>query len=770
MSDLLKEYLRNRHLLLILDNFEQVEATAPLLSDLLASCPKLKILVTSRAVLHIQGEQEFPVPSLALPDLKRLPDSASLTQYAAAALFLQRAQAIKPDFQITPTNARAIAEICTRLDGLPLAIELAAARIKLLPPQALLTRLSRRLQMLTGGPLDAPVRQQTLRSAIAWSYNLLDVQQQRLFRRLSIFVGGCTLEAVESIYNALDDDDGVVPVLDGIASLIDESLLQQTAQEEEPRLVILETIREYGLELLATTGELEATRQAHARYYLGLAEEAEVEFGSSEQALWLQRLEQEHDNLRAALSWTLEQAADEEVVYRREQALRLGRALHQFWISHAHLHEGRTFLERAVAVSLGAAPALRAKALIAAADLALVQGNDRRGEALAEEGLLFCREVEDRAGIAFCLYELGFFATRRGECARARSLLEESAALYRVLGNEERLGWTLFALGRLNVRRGEYVMAHADYEQALALFRKLDNQVGIAEMLVLIAEVLFYSEGDLGTARSLSDEGLMLSRKSGNDWLVALSLIISAEIALFRQDDITRARLLSEEALELSRKLGIKDYIAESLSLIAWVEARQENYPVVRSLYEESLTLAREIDYRVGIPFYLEGLAQGVAAQGERVWAVRLWGTAEYLRESISSPLPLVFRTAYERAVAAARMQLGKKAFAVAWAEGRTMTLDQVLGPQGREIIPEEVASMAQSPTTRTLPTYPAGLTTREVEVTRLVANGLTDAQIAERLVISPRTVTTHLTSIYNKLGVNSRSAATRFAVEHGLV
>ncbi len=244
----LKAYLQEKHLLLLLDNFEQVVAAAPLLADLLASCPELKMLVTSRAVLRIQGEHEFPVPPLALPDLKQLPDGETLSHYAAVSLFLQRAQAIKPDFHMTEANARAIAEICIRLDGLPLAIELATARIKLLPPQALLSRLDKRLHVLVGGTRDAPARQQTLRNTIAWSYNLLDEKEQQLFQWLSVFVGGYTLEAVESLCVALGDGDGTMPVLDTVASLIDKSLLQQMEWEkEEPRLVMLETIREYGL-------------------------------------------------------------------------------------------------------------------------------------------------------------------------------------------------------------------------------------------------------------------------------------------------------------------------------------------------------------------------------------------------------------------------------------------------------------------------------------------------------------------------------------------
>jgi len=322
----LKAFLRDKHLLLLLDNFEQVISAAPDLAELLITCPHLKILVTSRAVLHIQGEHEFPVPPLALPKRTQLSANDDLSQYAAVALFLERALAIKPDLALTEANLQAIAAICVHLDGLPLAIELAAARIKLFPPRALLQRMTHRLDVLTGSVQGAPARQRTLRHTIAWSYNLLDVTDQQLFRRLSVFVGSYTLEAVEALYHADADEAG--QVLDGVASLIDKSLLLQIEREgEEPRLVMLETIREFGLEVLAASGEEEMTRQAHAAYYLALAEEAEPEYGGPQQVVWLERLEREHGNLRAALQWSIEPGATQQ---RIEIGLRLGGALRRF--------------------------------------------------------------------------------------------------------------------------------------------------------------------------------------------------------------------------------------------------------------------------------------------------------------------------------------------------------------------------------------------------------------------------------------------------------
>ena len=341
MLEQLQVFLRERQVLLLLDNFEQVIRAAMHVADLLSSCPHLKVLVTSREVLHVRAEHEFPVPRLSLPDPKCLPDLVALSQYEAVTLFIQRAQAVRPEFQVTNANAQAVAEICVRLDGLPLAIELAAVRIKLLPPQALLTRLGQRLQLLTGNARDVPARQQTLRSTIQWSYDLLDAQEQQLFCLLSTFVGGGTLEAVEEVSAALGDT--TLPVLDGVASLIDKNLLQQTVQEgEEVRLLMLETVREYGWEALAKLQEREAIQAAHAAYYLALAEEAELALGGPQELLWLERLGREYDNLRAALHWLrLQGSRVEGGGEAAEQAVRLETALSWFWTLRGYQNDGR---------------------------------------------------------------------------------------------------------------------------------------------------------------------------------------------------------------------------------------------------------------------------------------------------------------------------------------------------------------------------------------------------------------------------------------------
>ena len=672
--DLLKASLQDKHLLLLLDNFEQILVAAPQLAALLTSCPHLKILVTSRATLHIQGEHEFPVPSLALPDLKQLPPPDALSHYAAVALFLQRAQAVKPTFQLTATNARAIAEICVWLDGLPLTIELAAARIKLLSPPALLARLEHRLQVLTSGSQDAPTRQQTLHNTLQWSYDLLDAAEQRLFRRLSVFVGGCTLAAAEAVCGG---GNGVAsPVLDGVASLIDKSLLLPLLQQgEEPRLVMLETIREYGLEALAANGEMEATRQAHATYYLKLAEEAEPELIGPQQAVWLDRLEGEHDNLRAAMWWLLERKKGEQT---GEMILRLAQALEVFWEVRGHWSEGWNFLERALAGSAEVASPVRAQAFKAAASFALCQGELEQAEVLCEKSLSLFREFGDTAGIGFALHLLAIIAWRRGNLALARSLLEETLALFREVGDKKSGAWSLFLLARLVMKQGEYTKARSLLEENVALHRELEHKRGLTGSLLGLAEVLFVAQGDPATIRSLLEEGLALAREVGEKEDIVNSLVLLGQLALSQGDTVT-ARSLAEESLGIAREMENRWSIAGSLSLLARVEAYRGDYAAAYAFYKESLALARKLGAKEPIAFNLEGLAGAVALQGALAWAVRLWGAAEVLREAIGVPMPLVHRAEYEHSVAAARAQLGEEAFATAWAEGRAMPLEQAI-------------------------------------------------------------------------------------------
>ncbi|HZU00201.1 MAG TPA: tetratricopeptide repeat protein [Ktedonobacteraceae bacterium] len=681
LLDLLKSSLRKKKLLLLLDNFEQVVHAAPSLADLLTACPKLKILVTSRIVLHMQAEHEFAVPPLALPDLTCLPDLSAVSQYEAVAFFISRAQAVKPSFQLTHANALAVAEICARLDGLPLAIELAAARMKLLTPQALLSRLSQRLQVLTSTTRDTPARQQTLRNTIAWSYNLLDAYEQQLFRRLSVFVGGCTLEAAEAVCAEPGNEGG--QVLDGVASLTDKSMLQQTEVGEEPRLVMLETIREYGLECLAAGGETEASRQAHAVYYLALVEETEPKLLGPEQVVWFERLEREHDNLRTAMRWLLERGGDRHSV---EMALRLVSALQRFWQMSGHFSEGRNFLERAL--SIGAsfantqiAASARAKALAVAADLALFDLYDaNQAEGLCRESLTLYRTLGDKQGIATSLSLLGWVAQRRFNREEACALHEEGLALSRELGDKRGIAEALYDLSYLAFSQGDYDKAYALKEESLALFRELGDTWSIAYLLLQVVSVASY-QGNYDKACPAAEEGLALFRELGDKEGIADALHSLGGVIL-NQGNYARARVVLEEGLALYRDLGLKRGIARVLFSLGRVAFSQGDYAKAEALHQEDLHLFKELDDKWLIALSLEELGAVVAMQGKPRWAARLVGAAAALREAIGSiPLPAE-RTNYERGIAFARTQLGEDAFVAALAEGRAMTPEQVLAAQ----------------------------------------------------------------------------------------
>jgi predicted ATPase/class 3 adenylate cyclase len=669
----LVEVLQQKQVLLLLDNFEQVVEAAPQVAELLMSCPQLKLLVTSREVLHVRSEHEFAVPPLALPDPAHLPKLASLARIPAVALFLQRAQAARPEFRLTSANARAVAEICVRLDGLPLAIELAAARMKLLSPQALLTRLDQPLNVLTGGARDVPARQQTLRNTIEWSYHLLTAREQRLFRWLSVFVGGCSLEAAEAVCSA--PGDGAGQVLDGVASLVDKSLLQRVEQpeqgSEDQRLLMLETIREYGLEALIASGEEAVARQAHADYFLRLAEEAEPALKGPLLVDWLERLEREHSNLRIAMQWAVENG-------QGEVALRLGIALERFWVVRGQRNEGLTFLQKALAGSEGVAASIRAKALLTAGRIAFNQSSYDQGEKLAQEGLALFRELGDKRGIALALNRLGVAAWRRGDFRSARVLLEEDLALFRELGDRDRVAWSLFMHGLLESKQGDYATASHRFEESLALFRELGNKRGIAASLTQLAGTLFVSQGNQDMIYPLLQQGLSLDREVGDKEGMAVASLLMGWVTLKQGDKVT-ARSRVEESLALYRGMEHREGVAEALGMLGKVEAARGDNAFARSLYKESLSIAQEIGDRELLASGLEGLASVVAMQGEPAWAARLWGTAEALREAIGAPLPPVERASYEQAVASTRDDMGEESFAAAWAEGRAMTAEQAL-------------------------------------------------------------------------------------------
>ena len=716
-------FLRDKHLLLILDNFEQVVTAAPLIEDLLTACPLLKIVVTSRAVLHLQAEYEYPVAPLTLPDLKQSPAGEDFVNSAAIALFVQRAQAALPSFRLTQANAHTIAQICVQLDGLPLAIELAAARSRLLPPQALLARLSRRFEVLTGGAQTLPERQQTLRNTLKWSYDLMDANEQQLFRRLAVFVGGWTLEAVEALGNAVHETQDAVAVLNGMASLIDKSLVRQVEKEgTEPRFAMLLTVREYGLDCLREYGEEERIQRVHAGYYLALAEEAEPHLRGAQQLLWLRRLDREQENLRAALGWLI---AREEV----EQPLRFCGALWWFWYTRGYWSEGRRWLKAVLALpATGERTAMRARALGAAGELAVHQGDEREAHRLLTESVALLREGADERELVIPLARLGEALIWQGELTAGVRLMQESIALCRKLGCTWELARVLFMFGYIAWLQGDLVQAVALAQESLQLARDLGDKHLIAYALNNLGYTTWL-QGDLVQATALAEEGLLLTRELDDKALITLPLETLGSIVL-SQGDLERAIACFTEGLSVSQELG-------NQAFIAW---------------------------------HLMGLARVAVAQAQLKRAARLLGAAE-IRYDVNKELNPNQREDYERMKSSVRAQLGEQAFAAAWAEGRTMTLEQILAATEPVSTSEPFLPAGHSPAiVKPAPTYPDDLTAREVEVLRLVAQGWTDAQIAERLVISRRTVNTHLTSIYRKIQVSSRSAATRYAVDRKLL
>jgi predicted ATPase/DNA-binding NarL/FixJ family response regulator len=603
----LVDHLCDRSLLLVLDNFEQIVAAAPSLARLLAGCPALKMLVTSRAALRLSAEHEFPVPPLDLPDPKRLPDLEALSRYDAVTLFIQRARAARPDFQVTNASAPAVAELCARLDGLPLAIELAAARVKLLSPQAMLARLGQRLSLLTGGARDLPARQQTLRSTIDWSYDLLDPAERTLFARLAVFVGGCSLEAVEAVCNAggdlsLDPLAGSElalsaakgqAVLDALALLVDRSLLRQAeGPDGEPRFAMLETIREYAVERFEAGGDAETWRQRHAEYYLALAEQAAPELVGPRQASWLERLEREHDNLRAALSWALE---DDQA----ELGLRLAGALGRFWEVRGHFGEGRGWLERTLSRWPEGPAAARAVALNAAGSLAYHAADYERAVTLHEQALELRRMLEDRRGMAASLHNLGITALHLSDLDRAEALCAEGRALWRAVGDDRGVAISLNSSAILARNRGDHERARAHYDESLALFRGIGDTWGVGLVLNNLARVARDVE-DWDRVAALSGESLALFQELGDRrgvaWVLSNLTVVAGRRGFWEQ---------------AARLHGAAEALREAIGAVALGLS-----PAELAAHEAAVATART---RLGDVAFAEAMAAGRTMPPEQV-------------------------------------------------------------------------------------------------------------------------------------------------------
>jgi predicted ATPase/serine/threonine protein kinase len=640
----LKEYVSglSQPMLLLLDNFEHLVVAAPVIAQLLTIGPKLKAVVTSQAPLHVYGEHEFPVPPLALPDLKSIPPLEALSHLPAVALFVERARAVKHEFVLTKENAPAVASICARLDGLPLAIELAAARIKLLSPSAMLARLESRLNLLTGGALDLPTRQQTLRSTVDWSHGLLNPSEQTLFRRLSVFTGGCTLEGVEAVCDTKGNLG--LDVLDGIASMVDKSLAQHVEQvDAETRFVMLSTIREYALERLAGSDDEAATRRAHAAYYLVLAEEGAEDAVSHPE--WLDRLEAEHDNFRMALDY-LVKTGD------ADWGLRLGAALFHFWETREHLTEGRNAIARLLALKGAAArPKLRARLLFAAAVLAGEQGDYGSGQRLLEESLETCLELNDSRGVAVALNALAVNARDRGDLAVASSLFERCVAIWKDLGDSADIARALSNLANVMKLQGEYERASSLYDECLTMFRKAGDGAGVAWTLNY--------QGDVAREKS----------------------------------DFAAAHSFCEQSLAAFRQLRDGWGVASALSDLASLCGDQGNNAEARRLYGESIKMFQELGHKRGIARVLECLAASAAAQSNAEQSLHLAGAAAALRQRLGAPLTPAEQPRLEKALEFARRTLGNAAGLAAWMEGWAMPVEQAV---------EEALNSAAQPSLRT--------------------------------------------------------------------
>jgi predicted ATPase/transcriptional regulator with XRE-family HTH domain len=669
----LKYALRTRQLLLVLDNFEQVTAAAPLAGELLAAAPHLKILVTSRVPLHIYGEHEFAVPPLALPDLVRLPPLGELLLCPAVELLVARAQAVKQDFALTEANAPDVAAICARLDGLPLAIELAAVRIKLFAPRALLARLGGAhndtpLHLLTGGPRDRLARQQTLRNAITWSYDLLDTGEGALFRRLGVFVGGCSVDAVEAVCTA--DGHPPLDVLEVLGALVDHSLLQQAEQADgEPRFNLLEMLREYALERLVEHGEATTLHQAHAMYYLDLAKRAEPELRSAQREIWLRRWDVEIYNLRAALEWLHEHAP--------EQGLRLAEATWMFWNLRGYHGEARDWLTRLLArAGMQVDPVLRAKAVTDTALCAYFQG-DPTARALAAESVALWHPFGDHPEHANALGNQALTMAAQSNFSAACDYMVESVAMARRVGDRRQLAMSLIMQGNIRWQCGDFAQAEASLEESKRLYQALGDMWGVAWPLVFLGRTAA-DQGDLARATACFAESLRAFRDSGDRWATRLVLDSLGNMA-YLQGDYQRAAAWYEESLALWRELGNRRGSADALDSLAQVALVQGDIGRATALLQESIVLCRDLDYRSGLAWNLQhlGTAAGMFGRAER--AAQLWGAAEGLYEAAGKTMRIIDQGIYERTVGTIRLQLGEAAFTAAWAAGHAMSLEQAI-------------------------------------------------------------------------------------------
>ena len=708
---LLVEALREKRALIVLDNLEQVMEAAPDIGQLLSACRFLTVLATSRSPLRLRMEREFPLAPLELP--ATVPTDA-LIENDAVALFVERAQAVRPSFVLTDAMAPVIAEICRQLDGLPLAIELAAAATNVLSPQAILARMTNRLQLLTNGAVDLPPRQRSLRDAVAWSHDLLNADERRLFRRLSVFVGGCTLEAIAAIME--DEPDNAAPVsLDPaqvvalVGSLLDKSLLQRVdLANGGERFRLLSTIQEYAAERLDEAGEVADIRRRHLEWYLALAEQAQNELTGPSQAVWLESLEQEHDNFRAALAGSLGRLP--------EPGVRLASALWRFWATRGYLSEGYRWLEQLLTDVSDISPALLARASISQGNLALDLGEYGEAFACYDRAMRLFEQLEDLRGVSDALNGQGLVAWYRAENAAARDFHERSLALRQVIGNRQGEANSLTNLANAVKDEGNIEHARELHQRALDIREILGDRGGAG-----------YSRLNLGD----------VERRLGH---------------------ADAARVLFTESLEAFREVNDTLGMGYALQALGLASVMTHDHQQASRYFAEAIAIRLRLGDRRGVIECLEGIATVAEREGHGQRAVRLFGAAEALREQIDARVPDADRTLQGAIISRLRTKVGEPAFARDWTEGSRLALTDAA---------EAAAAFANEMSIDHA--LPGGLSDREGEVLRLIATGLTNAQVADRLYLSRRTVDAHMRRIYDKLDLSSRVEAIRFAVEHGI-
>ncbi len=689
LAEALKDYLRDKQLLLVLDNFEHLTKASPLMTELLTAAQGVKVLVTSRTLLHIYGEHLHPILPMPLPKPGRGSQLDSVAQSEAVQLFAERARAVRSNFKLANENIQSIIGICIRLDGLPLAIELAAARVGRISPQAMLGQWSdgsgkSPLQILTDGPRDLPDRHKTLRNAIAWSYNLLDANEQAAFRQAGIFIGGWTLDAAEKVLGKpifVSDTPTLTslsgsPIAHMLDSFVDTNLIKQSEVGSEIRFFMLETIREYALERLVESGELDAVRCRHTDFFLALAEAAKPHLFGSQQVFWVNRLEKEYDNLRAALKWAINSR-------NVEFALRLGSALGKFWYIYDpnYWSEGRKWLEQALnLIQFNPLPLdVRAKALNEAGVLAWAQVDYEHAILRFEECLELRKRLGDKAGIGSALGNLGLVAREQLDLARARAYQEESLALKRELGDKQGIPTALSNLALVAADQGDNEYAISLYEESLKMNRELQNKTGLTLTLHNLGGLLVENRGDIRRTLALLEESLEISRELGEHFfLIPLTLHHMGNLSL-NQGDFENARSFFEQSLNLSRESDNKYGIGLALLGLGRLARVEGKYKKAKEFYKESITVLYSIKGMVGTIWNLVSLADLACINEQPILAAALLGASEKLCEITSSPLPQVRREEYEIAISKARIQLDEAQFIQAWAKGREMSFDQAV-------------------------------------------------------------------------------------------